>query len=1147
MSANKRKKVTVRNFGGAPPAGPSTSSSTPTAAPPATATKNVLREKTRLSQSSGLFHQRRSLVEVLTKEKPRIHPDVGKRSAPIYDLYSGGDIGVDRADDDWEDKDEDEDDDGPRRPRASDDPLREWAEFHLEEYLRESLCLEGRGGHANYSTCPGCSERPADHRCRHCLSGGQLLCSECVVQTHQYLPFHGIEQWTGTMFLRRTLKDMGLRIQLGHWHGADRRCPLPKPAKGKDFVIVDIHGVHQVALDYCDCGFGGHPTVQLLRAQLWPATTTNPQTAATFAVLRHYHLMSFESKCSALEFYQSLARQTDNVQYKPAKKSKAEKERAKRRQRANPHLKPRKILKNRYHEFLRMTREWRHVRRLKRAARGHDPLGIANTQPGECALLCPACPQPGKNMAPGWEDTPKDHQFIHSLFVAMDANFRLKRKDVSTEEKDPGLGNGWGFFCDVAAYMVHVKKHWNQKQDRSHCVAHDAVDKPDREARGTASSGIGAVDCARHNMKRPLAVGDLQLGERYINMDYMFFRSIAGSPLVQFFVSYDIACQWHIHVWDRLRAYQDDSIIIDGRGRFFTFLVPKFHLPAHIEECNLKFSFNLTRYVGQTDGEAPERGWANSNPLARSTKEMGPGARRDTLDDHFNDWNHKRIISLGYLLRRRVQNAAAEMVKTKEALADLEASLGPAVVAAWEAMAHAWEEDVNKPNPFATLRKDRHVAQVRAELAAEAAAREAAGKEPAGSVRGEMHITELIGMGLQLEDQQRILAFDVAATGLHPTDGQRRAMIERTSKLRRKIVAWTELQTKFFPGLTNVRELEDEERARNAGTAPIPGVDVYAIQLWLPSAIAADERVARDVPVKDDIYLHEYRLRVGQAEEGLHEVRRLLLVRTHVYQLKDEHSRGVRANMRSQDKIETLNDQTQRSAAQYRAAHNGLVSLGRELKRHEWERTLLDLKADDVRGLPQAKFHDPERKKRKRRRRKARVQRPASWIWTTTGAEYNPGDGAAMNEAVRIEWAKVRARSHRWRVRRFFAWRSAEWKRQVGRRELPQGLAAGERDAALQQLEGETAYAWRQAAVQDELDSVVAEEWEPLEDLIRRARAGELEDGDIPAPEVEAGADAGSDEEDEGEESTEGEEDDPIPALPRREIKSTYVDEILVM
>lgn len=130
-------------------------------------------------------------------------------------------------------------------------------------------------------------------------------------------------------------------------------------------------------------------------------------------------------------------------------------------------------------------------------------------------------------------------------------------------------------------------------------------------------------------------------------MDYMFFMSIKGTDLVRFFVSYDIACQWHINIWIRMASYANDEITIKGRGKFMTFLVPKFHLPAHIEECNLRFSFNLTRYVGWTDGEAPERGWANANPLATSTKEMGPGARRDTLDDHFNDWNYLKIIGLG--------------------------------------------------------------------------------------------------------------------------------------------------------------------------------------------------------------------------------------------------------------------------------------------------------------------------------------------------------------------------------------------------------------------------------------------------------------------------------------------------------------------
>lgn len=77
-------------------------------------------------------------------------------------------------------------------------------------------------------------------------------------------------------------------------------------------MIVDSHGVHEVGLDYCGCASSGSQTVQLLRAQLYPATTTNPRSAATFNVLRRFHLLSFESKCSAYEFYYSLARETDN-------------------------------------------------------------------------------------------------------------------------------------------------------------------------------------------------------------------------------------------------------------------------------------------------------------------------------------------------------------------------------------------------------------------------------------------------------------------------------------------------------------------------------------------------------------------------------------------------------------------------------------------------------------------------------------------------------------------------------------------------------------------------------------------------------------------------------------------------------------------
>ncbi|KAJ7292244.1 hypothetical protein C8J57DRAFT_1445287 [Mycena rebaudengoi] len=963
----------------------------------------------------------------------------------------------------------------PRSLRDSDDPLRQWLEDHRDSFGAEFLRWEGRGDHHS-GACPRNCGGVAEYRCKTCFSGGELLCRSCLLSEHRQLPFHQVERWDGSFFHHTTLKEAGLTVQLGHFAGHPH-CDSPRRAP-EGFVVIHEHRVEEIALNFCGCG-GGPATVQLLRAGLYPATTTNPRTAATFGIMRHFHLMSFESKCSTYEFYHSLARESDNTGL-----------------RSPP---------DRYHEFLRMAREWRHLQMLKRAGRLHDPEGILSTKPGECALLCPACPHPGKNLPNDWDKAGEAKIFLYALFLAMDANFRLKRKDVSSEEKDPGLGPGWAFFCEVNTYMAHVKQHWDAPQDRSTCVSHDAVDKPDREARGTASSGIGAVDCARHNMKRPQAVGDLQLGERYINMDYMFFRSVQGSDLIRYFVSYDIACQWHMNIWRHMMQYQEDMWLV-GEQKFVSFLVPKFHLPAHIEACNLRFSFNLTRDVGQTDGEALERGWANANPLANSTKEMGPGSRRDTLDDHFNDLNHKKIIRLAML--KKTENAIPEMVETRMALDDMEEMLGGAegaTVKAWTTMAEAWERDPDNQNPFESERKNEHLAQVQRELAEEAAAREAAKTEVPGAVRGDMHVTELLAMGLQLEEAQRTLSWDAAATGLHPTDIQRTVLVERTSKLRRRIVSWMEIQAQFFPEVSRLRDLEDAARARVSRTQPIQGVKVQDLPLWLPSSIHKKAGVS---PCSQEVLTYEYRMRVGQAHEALHNMRRQLLVRTKLYKLKDPNAHGVAANTRANEKIDAINDAIRRFASAYRIARAALVVLGAALKRHDWEWTLKELKEEDVRSLPRATFADPDRQKgaksskqvmagtRRRRTKKARLEakteRAVSWIWIAEAQVVKEGDSPEMNEALRIEWAKARARCMRWReevdlleeemrrVVQFSMWRSEWWKDQVGQKGLDKGA----------QLEGETAYALRQSAFQAALATNFSAKWAQLPTLIEEGPVG---------------------------------------------------------
>ena len=130
-------------------------------------------------------------------------------------------------------------------------------------------------------------------------------------------------------------------------------------------------------------------------------------------------------------------------------------------------------------------------------------------------------------------------------------------------------------------------------------------------------------------------------------MDFFFFSSLARTAIKKIVASYDIACQWSRNFQRRMMAYFPESWAINRNAVDIRFLIPKFHLPAHVERCHQEYSFNYMPGVGRTDGEAPERGWSNLNDLAYSTREMGPGSRQDTIEDHIGDWNWTKVVGMG--------------------------------------------------------------------------------------------------------------------------------------------------------------------------------------------------------------------------------------------------------------------------------------------------------------------------------------------------------------------------------------------------------------------------------------------------------------------------------------------------------------------
>ncbi|KAJ7878541.1 hypothetical protein B0H14DRAFT_3083030 [Mycena olivaceomarginata] len=971
----------------------------------------------------------------------------------------------------------------------------QWLRNRRERFLDELLRLEGRGDHRWQTKCSTCPEVVGMvYRCRDCFTDA-LFCQPCVVTAHKDNPLHRVEMWRdGHFFEGVSLKSLGLRIQLGHGRNgtctgtlARAREEAVKPLRD-DFCIIDSNGVHKVALDFCSCSRAEDHDIQLLRARLYPATTTNPVMAATFRVLRDFHLLSLEAKSSAHHFYNKLARQTNN----------------------NGVFQPR----TRYAEFRRMARQWRNLQMFKRAGRGHAADGIAGTKAGECALLCPACPQPGKNLPRdgSWKVVPRERRFLYALFLALDANFRMKRKDVSSEADDPSLGDGVAFFSQVDEYMRHLESHWDLEQEKSTCVAHDAVDEPNREAHGTAASGIGTVDCTRHNMKRPNGVTDLQKGKKYINMDYMLWKSLENDDeIIQLFISYDIVCQWSKNIWRRLAQYNPELRQSAGN--------PKDRYYA----CNILFSFNLTPYVGQTDGEAPERGWANTNPLATSTKEMGPGARRDALDDHFNDWNHKKIVGLGKFLLERAKKAVDNMTTCRLELLETELGLPREAVEKWTREMELWELDDTNPNPFKIVEKHEGIFAIRGRLAEQAST--AVAGDAADDVRGDLHAHEMVDMGMQLEQQQRNLAFDAGAVKLHATDHQKTA-------------------------------LEDEARAAAARLKPTPAVPVHATQLWLPSKLIT---VKPSVAVKPSHARYEFELRVGQAHAALEELRRLLLVRTAKYHYKDQFERGVSSNTRAKTSIQNVDERIRRTAAGYRVARLVLVNLGPMLGESAWKNQLRVLAADDVRQRPRATFSDPEHKMRKKRRKRAdpRVwaadarqkrdeERTASWIWMSQLSAEEEETG--MADALRVEWAKTRAKAWRWteevdlveeemrRVVAFLEWKAERWAVLRDER-CSEGL-----DEIT--LEGLSAYAQRQAQIQLDLRDVFSETWK---DIPRYIALGRDTLGKIPPEQEESGEGVDAEGKDEDEEGDEEDDEAPVAeTAPNPKVAASFVEESLV-
>ncbi|KAJ6463769.1 hypothetical protein C8R47DRAFT_992319 [Mycena vitilis] len=950
-----------------------------------------------------------------------------------------------------------------KRYESSDDPMAQWRkekQFFLDETVRREGLEESECALCKTELRPEGAPPQRIFRCSDC--GEFVQCIGCCISHHAMSPLHFLEEWGGKFWKRKTLESIGLVYHVGH---GGRPCPAP--AEGVlSMVVIDTNGLHTVNYRYCGCSKSRKTSNLglLMRNGWYPATLTDPSTCATFRVLDLFRLLNVVGNVNASDFIMSLERLTDPIGATTG---------------------------DRYRSFSRMSRQYAFLGRARRTGRAHDPDGIEATELGEMMVNCWGCPYDGRNIPADWRDVDPKYKFLYMLILALDANFKLKNRLRANERYDPSLGPGWGAFVEPTGYKEHLKNYVGET-DISTCIAFAALlQKDTRLTTGLRTSGVGGCVCARHECVRPNGIGDLQKGERYTNMDYIVMSCLAGFALMMLTISYDIACQWKKNLKDR-NAKLPDRIQLDLENVEVQCGLPVWHASSHETECNNENTLSFLVGVGKSDGEGVERTWADLNPAAFHTKEMGVGNRADTLEDKIDSHNFLKNLNQGDALRRKLLVAIAERERQVDAFKEVNRTVPRELRNEWQEKIDAFVADHSKPNPYVLPNDVGGPTEAELRLALK---REE--EEEIRQGRARLHATSataFLSAGLQLEQAQRRIRSELKGNALVTAD--------RASKIHDLRVAFTvklakfrKLQEIFTPGAMRAMALDDARMDPEA-----PEVNAESIKLHMPSDLST---VERQVGCLGGVVAMEMRLRENQCHNALVQLRGHLHTKRHLIGFRNTHVTGQVKATRARTLIAQVGERAQASADKYNQGREALTRLAGAEHAPQYK----VLKAGDMTLDGEEETTETAARKKlamagagKGARTPRHVQgtskKVLSWIWSAAGALDD--NEKELHESLRVEWSRAKARKRRWeeevlilreemrRVLRYLEWQAQWWMARVSLRddECPE-LQAGLR-----------AYAERQAHIHTELRGFFEGEWsQSVGDVAKSMVAEALEEG----------------------------------------------------
>jgi len=154
-------------------------------------------------------------------------------------------------------------------------------------------------------------------------------------------------------------------------------------------------------------------------------------------------------------------------------------------------------------------------------------------------------------------------------------------------------------------------------------------------------------------------------------------------------IIYDVMCQYHVNLWDRI--VNNPNLSISDKANLIM-VIGLFHVHGHIDECLFRLATSFIPGAGMVDGEILESLWVQLNDISRSTCTTTLAHRAEVLDDHMNDSNWNKMVNIVSSVITKYRKAVVGLVDSKEYFDQLNSSAGEHMQT-WQAEIREAERD----------------------------------------------------------------------------------------------------------------------------------------------------------------------------------------------------------------------------------------------------------------------------------------------------------------------------------------------------------------------------------------------------------------------------------------------------------------------